>query len=454
VEIEGKRILMFQIPAGPRNIVVKFKGFAYGRNGESLESLSQDKIDEIRNQSPIDDWSAHKVEGASISDLDDLALAKARIEYKKVHSRIPAATIDSWSIEEFLTKCRLMRQRRLTRAAVLLLGREDSEVLLAPAVARITWTLTDSDDRRIDYTHFSIPFILTVDQVLSKIRNLTMREMPGGTLFPDSMLKYDDYTMREALHNCIAHQDYRLQQRVNLLEFPDYLVFSNGGTFIPGTVENVLDSMEQQRYYRNLCLCQAMVDFNMIDTISHGIQTMFANQKKRHFPMPDYMIDNDKPEVKVKIYGKAIDDRYTELLKSDNNLSLKECIWLDAIQKKRPITDAAIKILRDKRLIEGRKPHYYISIDVAQKTHQITEYTNKKGLEKQKLVNMILQFVENSGEMGVMLNDIYLYMEQTLSAEKSPEAKKRQLSNLLFGLKKNNKVYTQGLHWHAVSDEE
>jgi ATP-dependent DNA helicase RecG len=164
------------------------------------------------------------------------------------------------------------------------------------------------------------------------------------------------------------------------------------------------------------------------------------------------MIDNDKAEVKVKIYGKAIDDRYTELLKNDNNLSLKECIWLDAIQKRKPITEAAIKILKSKRLIEGRKPHYYISMDVAQRTHQITEYTNKKGLEKQKLVNMILQYVENSGEMGVMLNDIYLYMEQTLPEEKSPEAKKRQLSYLLLELKKNNKVYTQGLHWHAVNN--
>lgn len=37
--------------------------------------------------------------------------------------------------------------------------------------------------------------------------------MPGGTLFPDTMKQYDDYTIREALHNCIAHQDYTLQQR-------------------------------------------------------------------------------------------------------------------------------------------------------------------------------------------------------------------------------------------------
>ena len=50
---------------------------------------------------------------------------------------------------------------------------------------------------------------------MSKIHNLTMRELPGGTLFPETMKQYDDYTIREALHNAIAHQDYTLQQRIN-----------------------------------------------------------------------------------------------------------------------------------------------------------------------------------------------------------------------------------------------
>lgn len=450
VEIEGKRLLIFKIPAAPRSLVVKYNGIAYGRNGESLEPLSQDKIDEIRYQSPIDDWSSHLVDDAKISDLDDLALAKARIEYKKVHSRLLPSTVDNWSIEEFLTRCNMMRNGKLTYAAIVLLGREECEYLLHPYIARITWTLTDENDKRIDYSHFTIPFILTVDKVLGKVRNLTMREMPGGTLFPDTMQKYDDYTMREALHNCIAHQDYRLQQRINLIEFPDYLIFSNGGTFIPGTIENVLDSNEQQRYYRNNCLCQGMVDFNMIDTISHGIQTMFANQMSRHFPMPDYTIDNVKKEVTVKIYGKSIDEKYTKLLKHDSSLSLKECIWLDAVQKHKPITDTAIKILKEKKLIEGRYPDYRISLAVARKTKQVSTYTKKRGLERTKLVSMILQLVENAGKDGVMLNEIYEYMKDTLPTEMAANAQKRKVGNLLAWLKKNGKVGAVGLKWKSI----
>ena len=47
VEVDGKRILMFKIPASPRNIVMKWKGIAYGRDGESLKPLNQSKQDEI-----------------------------------------------------------------------------------------------------------------------------------------------------------------------------------------------------------------------------------------------------------------------------------------------------------------------------------------------------------------------------------------------------------------------
>ena len=88
-------------------------------------------------------------------------------------------------------------------------------------------------------------------------------------------MQYDDFIIREVLHNAIAHQGYTLCQRINFIEGPDYLYYSNAGTFYPGTLENALDTLKQQKFYRNECLCKGMVNFNMIDTVSSGIQTMF-----------------------------------------------------------------------------------------------------------------------------------------------------------------------------------
>ena len=455
IEVDGNRVLLFKIPAAPKNTVIKWKGIAYGRSGESVEPLSQDKFDEIRNQRPLDDWSAHVVEDATIKgDLDELALAKARIMYKKVHDRTPAELVDGWTVEEFLTHSGLLNKGKVTRAAMLLLGKSESAYKLSPAVPQITWTLLNEVGRKIDYQHFTIPYIITVDEILGKIRNLTMREMPGGTLFPDKLMQYDDFVIREVLHNAIAHQDYTLRQRINFMEAPDYLYYSNAGTFFPGTIEDALEVNKQQKFYRNESLCKGMVNFNMIDTVSSGIQTIFYKQMERHFPMPDYEINGDVPEVNVKIYGRVIDERYVELLKRETTLSLKECLWLDAVQKKRPITEEALNILRSKKLIEGRKPNFIISQVVAQKTKQVPEYTKQKGLDKKKLLTMLQQVVENAGEAGIKLNDIYEYMEVTLPVGKSMDEKKRQLRYLLNLLKDEGVVSREGMRWIFVMDTQ
>lgn len=454
VEVDGKRILMFKIPASPRNIVMKWKGIAYGRDGESLKPLNQSKQDEIRRQTPAPDWSAEIVPDATIDDLDEVAIAKARKMFKKVHSRIPAEEVNRWSTEEFLSKCELMVNGKLTRAAIILLGKMFSDSKLRPAVAEVTWTLRDERQDVVDYEHFSVPFILTVDEILAKIHNLTLREMPGGTLFPDTMKQYDDYTIREALHNCIAHQDYTLRQRINFVENPGLLYYANGGSFIPGTLENALATNGPQRFFRNACLCKAMVHFNMIDTVSRGIKKMFTEQMERRFPMPDYEIDNEKKEVAVRIYGNAINERYTKLLKDNDNLTLHDCISLDAIQKGHRIDDEIAQDLLKRDLIEGDAPNYTISLGVAKASRQLPQYTKAKGLDKARLKQMVLQLLQNAGKDGARREIIYDYLKDLLPSNKSQEQQLRYLGRLLVEMNEEGTIERSGLRWLLSSPSD
>ena len=448
IEVDGKRILMFKIPASPRNIVMKWKGIAYGRDGESLKPLNQSKQDEIRRQTPAPDWSAEIVLDATIDDLDEVAIAKARKMFKKVHSRIPAEEVNRWSTEEFLSKCELMVNGKLTRAAIILLGKMFSDSKLRPAVAEVTWTLRDDKQDVVDYEHFSVPFILTVDEILAKIHNLTLREMPGGTLFPDTMKQYDDYTIREALHNCIAHQDYTLRQRINFVENPGFLYYANGGSFIPGTLENALATNGPQRFFRNACLCKAMVHFNMIDTVSRGIKKMFTEQMERRFPMPDYEIDNEKKEVAVRIYGNAINERYTKLLKDNDNLTLHDCISLDAIQKGHRIDDEIAQDLFKRGLIEGEAPNYTISLGVAKASKQLPQYTKVRGLERDKIKHMILQYIQNAGADGAKRDAILEYLQGTLPGRNTREQNSDLIRNILREMGQENIIVSKNRLWY------
>ena len=56
-----------------------------------------------------------------------------------------------------------------------------------------------------------------------------------------------------------------------------------------------------------------------------------------------------------------------------------------------------------------------------------------------------------TGDTGIMLNEIYTYMEVTLPSSKSVEAKKKTLSYLLQRLKESGIVYPEGLRWKATN---
>ena len=426
---------------------------AWQRIEDSLVELTSERLNTILDE-PLftgNDWSAEIVPNATIDDLDEVAIAKARVMFKKVHSRIPAEEVNAWSVPEFLSNAGVMIDGGITRAAIILLGKPVSVFKLRPAVVRVTWSLRNEKQDVVDYEHFTAPFILTVDQILAKVRNLTMREMPGGTLFPDVMQQYDDYSMREILHNCIAHQDYTLQERINLVENPGFLYYANGGSFIPGTVQKALATHGPQRHYRNECLCNAMVNFNMIDIVGRGIRKIFNQQWERRFPMPDYEIDAAKKEVAVRLYGNAINEKYTKLLKENKDLSFEDCLLLDAVQKGHQLNDVDAQNLLSRGLVEVQDNQYYISLDVARKTKQVPEYTKSKGLEKQKLIQMILQYLKNAGEEGSKRDGIYEYLKDVLPQNKTREQQLRMLGDLLNYMKDGKLIMAKGRTWYDCS---
>jgi ATP-dependent DNA helicase RecG len=157
------------------------------------------------------DWSAEVVESASITDLDPDALATARAKFKE-HKIIAAwyADIDGWDWPTFLDKAKLTANGHVTRTALLLLGKAGAAHFLSPHPAQITWKL-DAEDRA--YQHFGPPFILATTELLKRLRNVPQKLFPSNQLLPVEIQKYDTRSILEAMHSCIAHQDYTRQER-------------------------------------------------------------------------------------------------------------------------------------------------------------------------------------------------------------------------------------------------
>ena len=443
---------MIHIPKHLPKLPVYAHNKAWQRIEDSLVEMTKERLNAILEEvTPMYDWSAEIVDGVTLDDLDLKALEKARAEFKVVHSRL-VEEVDNWDDMTLLNRAGVAIKGKLNRAAILLLGKPDIVSSLKPAVATITWVLIDGNDEKIDYEHFSIPFLLTVDDALSKIRNLNQRILPGGTLFPDIVKQYDDYSLREILHNCIAHEDYSMQERITIVESPESITFSNGGFFLPGTVHNAIEQDGPQKFYRNQTLCNAMVNFNMIDTIGRGIKKVFTEQQKRFFPMPDYMIDQIKKEVSVKIYGKLIDEVYYRLLRSNPKLSLDDCIALDAVQKHSTIDKDTAIHLRTLHLVEGRYPKLFLSLKVAKTTDNEnfkTEYIKNKGLNDVHYKKMIVSYLKSfSNANRSELNNLLF---SKLSEVLTEVQKNRKVGNLLSALRKDGVIkQIKGKRWTLV----
>jgi ATP-dependent DNA helicase RecG len=188
------------------------------------------------------------------------------------------------------------------------------------------------------------------------------------------------WVILEAMHNCIAHQDYKLQSRIIVIEKIDELLFINAGNFYEGTVDDYTLGNKMPEKYRNLFLAQAMVNLGMIETMGYGIKKMYLEQRKRFFPLPQYDL-NSPEQVKLKIIGKVIDGNYTGMLIEHTDLSLETVIYLDKVQKREKLTREQANLLRKQKLVEGRYPNLFVAPGIAAITEEKSSYIKNRAFD-------------------------------------------------------------------------
>lgn len=452
VDHPGGRVVLFEInPA--RNEPVSFQGQSFIRIGSSKTRL--DRHPEIARAiwTRGSDWSAEICTDATLADLDRQALEKAREQFIVKHPA-QANEVATWDDVTLLNKARVLKQGEVTHTALLLLGRPEAATLLSPAVAKISWILKDADNRELDYEHFGPPFLLAGDRLQNRVRNLVVRTMPSGTLFPQEITQYDPWVIREALHNCIAHQDYQLRGVIRVVEFPDRVLLKNVGDFLPGDVETVIWQDAPQSIYRNPFLADAMVELNLIDTQGGGIKRMFETQRRRSFPLPDY--DLTKPGVvTVHLNGRILDERYTRLLMERTDLDLGQVMLLDRVQRGGPISHDEHHILKNAGLVEGRYPNLMVASVVAKATGETGRHIRERGFNKKYYMDLIMELVRTHGP--VSRKDIDDALLEKLPDRLTSKQKQVRVRNLLQELRISGKITNQGTRarptWIVAPDD-
>lgn len=445
-----KVVWVFHIPKHQFRLPVYAHKKTWQRIDDNLVEMTKARLDAILTQVQLnDDWSKVIIQEAAIEDLDYDAIKKARIEFIKRNSKY-SEEVNNWNDIVFLNKAKLTIKGKITRAALILLGKEESEHYLDSSV-KIRWNLKTIDNQDKDFEIFSIPLLLSIDEVYKKIRNLKYRYLRDGTLFPDEVLRYEPFNIRESLNNAIAHQDYSKGARINVVEFEDdHLVFSNYGSFLPKSVEDVVLKDTPEEVYRNPFLVEAMKNLDMIETQGGGIRKIFNFQKQRFFPLPDYNFDDNK--VKVTITGKILNENFARILIKNSKLGLDEIILLDKVQKHKEITEVEFKYLKKAKYIEGRRPDIYLSYHIIESTNDESlqaEYLANRSFDDSHFKDMILECLKKWGK--TKRDKIDNLIIPKLSIALSDEKKKNKVTNYLSALRMEGKIVNRpGYFWEIV----
>ena len=438
-----KTVWIIHIPIHRPRLPVYAHDKAWQRLDDALVEIRQERLEAILNeQMVIQDWSAEKIRSATLHDLDEQALLVAREKFsEKYRNSSFADEIASWDLATFLDKSKLTIQGSITHTTLLLVGKREACHHL-PTLAQITWKLAGEEQA---YEHFSPPFLLTTTQVLHRIRNLDYKLFPQNQLLATVVSKYDTRVILEALHNCIAHQDYRLRSRVIVTERLDRLAFENAGGFFEGQPEHYFSGEHTPSRYRNPWLTQAMVSLSMIDTMGFGISTMTLSQRNRYFPLPDYS-KSEENKVVLEIYGHVIDENYTRLLLENQDLPLTTVMLLDRVQKRQPITEADAGLLRKRGLIEGRKPNFYAAAQVARSTGNQIDYIRNRAFNDVYYKDLVLDYLRQYGSAS-RLELVALILDK-LSDALDEKQKQNKFRNLLHSMSTRDQSIEKsgGLH--------
>ena len=193
--------------------------------------------------------------------------------------------------------------------------------------------------------------------------------------------------------------------------------------------------------YRNPFLAHAMVNLNMIDTIGSGIKRIFTKQRQRNFPMPDY--DLSEPGiVRVRIIGKVLDEKYTRMLIGRPDLDLTDVIALDKVQKHRPLADDEFKLIKKKKLVEGRRPNLLVSAEVAALTETIVDYLKRRGIDKAYCQKMVVDLLTAQGQ--ATRRDLDKLLLGKLSDALDTGQKKNLVTNLLQEMRREGTIRPVG----------
>jgi ATP-dependent DNA helicase RecG len=305
------RVLVIDVPGRPVGKLFRFEDVPLMRVGEELKPMSDEMMFSIL-QEHEPDFSAEICKGITIKDLDPEAIRIMKQKYSVKQQNPDFLTL---SDEQVLSDLNLVKGRKVTYAALILVGREEKlKEHLPQASVILEFRKTES---LVPYTNRQVygqPFYKMIDLLWHDIdlRNDKIDVNENSYIF--NIPYFNEEVIREAVNNAIAHRDYRRSSETVIKQYPQRMVIMNAGGFPLGvTSENLLSV---QSTPRNRLLADVLAKTGIVERSGQGVDKIFRNTLSEGKDAPDYS-NSDAFRVELQLSAVIKDKAFAMFLNSE-----------------------------------------------------------------------------------------------------------------------------------------
>lgn len=399
------RVLVIAVPERPIGKLFRFEDVPLMRVGEELKPMSDEMIFGIlQEQEP--DFSSETCEAFTIDDLDAEAI---RILKQKYATKQKNPNFLTLSDHQVLSDLQLVKNEKVTFAALILVGKADklNEILPQASVIleyRKSESLVSYNNRQA----YHEPFYKMIDLLWHDInlRNDKIDISENSYIF--NIPYFNEEVIREAINNAIAHRDYRRTSETVIKQYPQKMIIMNAGGFPLGvSVENLL---RVQSTPRNRLLADVLAKTGIVERSGQGVDKIFKNTLSEGKEAPDYSHSDSfrvelhlSADIKDKAFARFLESEQRDLPEEDR-LSVFDVIALDQIRQghSQIVAKENIERLLNRNLIEKRGrtrgTYYILSKSYYELCGKEGEYSQKDDWDSNQVMSVIMPHLAKFGK--------------------------------------------------------
>lgn len=314
VEVDGVRLLVFEVASAARAVMVEGNGFPY-RQGDAVLQVSEEFINRAKDEGLVSSPEA-KMAPNGLGDLD-----RALIE------RAMDAAGFSGTPEEYLVQRRLADWRgetlTLRQAAVWLFAKSPGSIQhpnLGVRVFHVHGTEQKSGANRNvqDYPWIDHNLVVVLEQARERVDSLVRKSTKLHDLFFRETPEYPPFAWQEALVNGLAHRDYADEGRcVEVHVYEDRIEVTSPGELLPNVSLEALLNRERIHRTRNPRICRVLAELGVMRQQGEGIPRMIEDMELSWLPAPEFKVQHGLFRVVLRnspIF-EATDERWVKFVR-------------------------------------------------------------------------------------------------------------------------------------------